>query len=359
MNAKKDFKCVIIGDSGVGKTSLLMSYTTKVFQSENVPVLLEDSKADLIIDGKERTLHLWDTTWEQDYTRLCPLWYPCTDVFLACFSIDSPPSFERIEERWIPELRHACPGAPYLIVGTKADLRDDPATARDLKMRKMQPIQNEDGVKMAKVVGATAYVECSARTLGNVDEVFEQALAAAMLPQKSAKKRRSEPSKATRSSGASGQDSPSLPFTYRMMSEDFDTIDSDDLNDDENDDENHSPSQDHPFEPSMYRSATGLIDYGQAKSQVDTWRSQKPQPARDAIIPDGGIWMIIPDGEYHFGRFGFNDARTAARSFLFFTTQTYFTKTSFRGEDQETFRKEEPYEERFSRRLREGYESVE
>jgi hypothetical protein len=89
---------------------------------------------------------------------------------------------------------------------------------------------------------------------------------------------------------------------------------------------------------------------------VDAWRAQNPRPAREAIIADSGIWMIIPHDEYHYGRFGFNDDRTAARSFLFFATNTYFTQTSFRGEDQETFRKKESHEERFARRLREGYD---
>ncbi|GIJ92469.1 hypothetical protein Asppvi_011451 [Aspergillus pseudoviridinutans] len=121
-------------------------------------------------------------------------------------------------------------------------------------------------------------------------------------------------------------------------------------------DENDSQSQEGPFNANMYRSAAGLINHGQAISQVDAWRAQNPQPAREAIITDSGIWMIIPHDEYHYGRFGFNDDRTAAQSFLFFATNTYFTQTSFRGEDQETFRKKESDEERFARRLREGYD---
>ncbi|KAJ5112260.1 hypothetical protein N7532_000305 [Penicillium argentinense] len=118
---------------------------------------------------------------------------------------------------------------------------------------------------------------------------------------------------------------------------------------------NNSPSQENFSEPNMCESA-GIIDYGQAISQVHAWRAQRPRPANDAVVADNGIWMIIPDGEYRFGRFGFNDTRTAARSFLFFTTNTYFTQTSFRGEGQETFRKEETDQEAFDRRLREGFD---
>jgi hypothetical protein len=87
--------------------------------------------------------------------------------------------------------------------------------------------------------------------------------------------------------------------------------------------ENDSPSQEDPFEANMYGSAVGLIEYSQAKSQMEAWRAQNPRPVRDAIVADSGIWMIIPHVEYHFGRFGFNDARTAAGSFLFSTTHVF------------------------------------
>ena len=46
---------------------------------------------------------------EQDYDRLRPLSYPQTDVFLVCFSVISPASFENVKEKWIPEITHHCP----------------------------------------------------------------------------------------------------------------------------------------------------------------------------------------------------------------------------------------------------------
>lgn len=61
------------------------------------------------------------------------------------------------------------------------------------------------------------------------------------------------------------------------------------------------------------------------------------------------------DGEYMFGRFGYNDARTAARSFILFSADTVFTSTSFAGL-QRPLRQEETHEERFERRLREGFD---
>ena len=65
------------------------------------------------------------------------------------------------------------------------------------------------------------------------------------------------------------------------------------------------------------------------------------------------MWLYIPYGEYMFGRFGFDEEHVAARSFLFFSAYTDFTRTTFAGL-QQTLRKAETPEERFERRLREG-----
>lgn len=50
------------------------------------------------------TLGLFDTAGQEDYDRLRPLSYPQTDVFLICFSLCSPPSFENVREKWFPEV---------------------------------------------------------------------------------------------------------------------------------------------------------------------------------------------------------------------------------------------------------------
>ena len=52
--------------------------------------------ANLVVDGKNINLGLWDTAGQEDYDRLRPLSYPQTDVFLICFSIVNPPSFENV-----------------------------------------------------------------------------------------------------------------------------------------------------------------------------------------------------------------------------------------------------------------------
>lgn len=77
---------------------------------------------------------------QEDYDRLRPLSYPQTDVFLICFSVVSPASFENVRAKWVPEVRHHCPKTPVILVGTKLDLRDDRETLEKLKGHKMAPI---------------------------------------------------------------------------------------------------------------------------------------------------------------------------------------------------------------------------
>lgn len=52
-----------------------------------------------MVDGKTISLGLWDTAGQEDYDRLRPLSYPQTDVFLICFSLVSPPSYENVRTK--------------------------------------------------------------------------------------------------------------------------------------------------------------------------------------------------------------------------------------------------------------------
>lgn len=126
------------------------------------------------IGDEPYTLGLFDTAGQEDYDRLRPLSYPQTDVFLVCFSVTSPASFENVREKWFPEVHHHCPGVPCLIVGTQTDLRDDPSVREKLGKQKMTPVKKEDGERMAKELGAVKYVECSALTQYKLKDVFDE-----------------------------------------------------------------------------------------------------------------------------------------------------------------------------------------
>ena len=77
----------------------------------------DNYSAPMVCDGVPVSLGLWDTAGQEDYDRLRPLSYPQTDVFLICFSVVSPSSFENVTSKWCPEIKHHCADAPILLVG--------------------------------------------------------------------------------------------------------------------------------------------------------------------------------------------------------------------------------------------------
>lgn len=157
------------------------------FPSEYVPTVFDNYAVTVMIGDSPYTLGLFDTAGQEDYDRLRPLSYPQTDVFLICFSIASPASFENVREKWFHEISHHCPGAPCLIVGTQVDLRDDPKQVERMMAsqrggRAAGLITQEQGERLARELGGRKYVECSALTQKGLKNVFDEAIVAALEP---------------------------------------------------------------------------------------------------------------------------------------------------------------------------------
>ncbi|KTG38510.1 hypothetical protein cypCar_00047950 [Cyprinus carpio] len=150
-------KCVVVGDGAVGKTCLLISYTTNAFPGEYIPTVFDNYSANVMVDGKPVNLGLWDTAGQEDYDRLRPLSYPQT-------------------------VRHHCPNTPIILVGTKLDLRDDKDTIERLRDKKLSPITYPQGLAMAREIGAVKYLECSALTQRGLKTVFDEAIRAVLCP---------------------------------------------------------------------------------------------------------------------------------------------------------------------------------
>lgn len=182
-------KLVIVGDSSAQKTTLL-----SVFMKRDIPVSLkptvfehyEDVIAVVDQAGKERVveLELCDTAGNPEHDRLRTLSYPDTDVILVCFSVKEPDSFENVKRKWIPEIKHFCPGVPFLIIGHETCQDDDANSLREQVTRRQ-------GRQLAWKVGAVAYMECCARTGERVNEVFVAATLASLKKEKKQHKAKS------------------------------------------------------------------------------------------------------------------------------------------------------------------------
>jgi len=178
----QNIKCVVVGDGAVGKTCLLISYTTNKFPSEYVPTVFDNYAVTVMIGGDPYTLGLFDTAGQEDYDRLRPLSYPQTDIFLVCFSVVNPASFDNVREKWVSEIMHHCPKTPFLLVGTQIDLREDHKTLDSLNRNRQKPITVDQGMKLAKELKAVKYVECSALNQRGLKNVFDEAILAALDP---------------------------------------------------------------------------------------------------------------------------------------------------------------------------------
>ena len=166
-------KICVVGDGAVGKTAMLHSYCNHTFPSGYEPTIFDNYSVCIMLgDGRPLQLGLWDTAGQEDYDRLRPLSYPLTDCFLICYSVVNPESWQNAISKWLPEVRHHCPGAKVVFVGTKSDLLHSPTTLAKLQGK---VVDDEDVQSTASRLGFPT-VRCSALTQKGLKNVFDTAI---------------------------------------------------------------------------------------------------------------------------------------------------------------------------------------
>lgn len=195
-------KCVVVGDSGVGKTCLVCSRASDTKYS--LPQLVKTKVSTVWaidhyrtdteilrrswceVDGVTVSLRLWDTFGYHDKDRRFA--YSRADVVLLCFSTVRPGSLSHVKKLWIPEIQRFCPNTPIILVGTQVDLRylykdeDYVKLNKGLLYREIKEkdvIPPELGREVAREIGAD-YYETSVLTKHGINDVFDNAIRAAL-----------------------------------------------------------------------------------------------------------------------------------------------------------------------------------
>lgn len=108
--------------------------------------------------------------------------YLGADVFVVCFSVVKPDTFFQVQRRWLPEIQQHAGDKPFLIVGTQADLRDDPEVISDLRAKGQRPISFREAMSLARRVGSACYVECSPVMKKRLRRVMNDAFVSVFSP---------------------------------------------------------------------------------------------------------------------------------------------------------------------------------
>lgn len=117
-------KLVLLGNTNVGKTAILLRYVNNEFQPSTVPTVGASFTTKRLpqTDGSVLKLELWDTAGQERYRSLIPMYYKDAAVAIVVYDVSSPESFLGAQE-WVQEVRiHANPDVLITLVGNKADL---------------------------------------------------------------------------------------------------------------------------------------------------------------------------------------------------------------------------------------------
>lgn len=154
------FKYIIIGDTGVGKSCLLLQFTDKRFQPvHDLTIGVEFGARMITIDGKQVKLQIWDTAGQESFRSITRSYYRGAAGALLVYDITRRDTFNHLTT-WLEDAKqHSNSNMVIMLIGNKSDLE----ARRDVKF--------EEGEQFAKEHGLI-FMETSAKTAHNVEDAF-------------------------------------------------------------------------------------------------------------------------------------------------------------------------------------------
>jgi Ras-related protein Rab-1A len=155
------FKFLLIGESGVGKSSILLRFTDDTYSGRPVSTIGQDFKTKMLdVGGSKIEVQVWDTAGQERFRTITSSFFRNAHGILMVYDITDPRSFRRLKN-WMSELRRYCPEtSKKIIVGNKLDL----AASRAVSIDEVKALANENNFQT---------LEVSAKTKYNVVKAFE------------------------------------------------------------------------------------------------------------------------------------------------------------------------------------------
>ncbi|KAM6912408.1 rho-related GTP-binding protein RhoU-like [Xenentodon cancila] len=197
---REELSCMLVGDGAVGKTTIIISYIFNGYNSEYKQTAFDVFTGLVHVNGIPTRIKLIDTAGQDKFGHLRSLCYAHVDVFILCFSLVNPASFDNITSKWIPQIRAANQTSPIILVGSQSDLCHNAGILIHLDQLNTRPVSFSQARRLAHRVGAHNYFECSALTQHNLKDVFDCAVFAAIKHKhRSSKSRKLSPPKCLKS----------------------------------------------------------------------------------------------------------------------------------------------------------------
>ncbi len=163
--SKLAYKLCIFGSGGVGKTTLIKRYVTKIFEEDiKMTIGADFSIRNVTVDGKPVTLRIWDFAGEERFRVLLPSFAKGADGGIFMFDITRYSTIKDIDD-WLSIFEYFVSekemNIPIIMVGGKSDLEDK------------RSVQSEEAIELANKYKLSGYIECSSKTGENVEQIFE------------------------------------------------------------------------------------------------------------------------------------------------------------------------------------------
>ena len=157
------FKILLIGDSGVGKTSVIMRYTKNLFNEDYLNSIGVDFKSkDLYIEEKKIKLQIWDTAGQERFRTITSSYYRGAHAIAVVFDLTKRQSYDHVK-KWMEDInKYAKENVLKFLVGNKSDLKDE------------IQVSYEEARALASQM-KTTYFSVSAKKNENINEFFEAA----------------------------------------------------------------------------------------------------------------------------------------------------------------------------------------